>query len=45
MLKNKVVLVSGACGLLGRQIVQEITENNGYVLATDMNTDKAEKLF
>ena len=45
MLKNKVVLVSGACGLLGRQIVQEITKNNGYVLATDTNTDKAEKLF
>ena len=45
MLKNKVVLVSGACGLLGRQIVQEINENNGYVLAMDMNTDKAEKLF
>ena len=45
MLKNKIILVSGACGLLGREIVREITDNNGYVLATDINNDKAEKLF
>ena len=45
MLKNKVVLVSGACGLLGYQIVREIIEQNGCVLATDTDTDKAINLF
>ena len=45
MLSSKVILVTGACGLLGQQIVQEIVEQNGYVLATDTNTEKATKLF
>ena len=45
MLSLKVILVTGACGLLGQQIVQEIVEQNGYVLATDTNIEKATKLF
>ena len=45
MLKSKVVLVSGACGLLGNQIVHKIVEQNGCVLVTDTDTNKAEKLF
>ena len=45
MLSSSVILVSGACGLLGQQIVWEILEQNGYVLATDTNTDKATKLI
>ena len=45
MLKNKVILVSGACGLLGNQIVREIIQQNGCVFATDMDTDKATILF
>ena len=45
MLSSKVILVTGACGLLGQQIVREIIEQNGYVLATDTNTEKATKLF
>ena len=45
MLSSKVILVTGACGLLGQQIVQEIVDQNGYVLATDTNTEKATKLF
>ena len=45
MLSSKVILVTGACGLLGQQTVQEIVEQNGYVLATDTNTEKATKLF
>jgi NAD(P)-dependent dehydrogenase (short-subunit alcohol dehydrogenase family) len=45
MLKSKVVLVSGACGLLGNQFVQDIVNQNSCVLATDTNTDKATKLF
>ena len=45
MLSSKVILVTGACGLLGQQIVKEIVDKNGYVLATDTNTEKATKLF
>jgi NAD(P)-dependent dehydrogenase (short-subunit alcohol dehydrogenase family) len=45
LLSSKVILVTGACGLLGQQTVQEIVEQNGYVLATDTNTEKATKLF
>ena len=45
MLSSKVIIVTGACGLLGQQIVREIIEQNGYVLATDTNTEKATKLF
>jgi NAD(P)-dependent dehydrogenase (short-subunit alcohol dehydrogenase family) len=45
LLSSKVILVTGACGLLGQQIVKEIVDKNGYVLATDTNTEKATKLF
>ena len=45
MLSSSVILVSGACGLLGQQIVWEILEQNGYVLATDTDTDNATKLI
>ena len=45
MLSSKVILVTGACGLLGQQIVQEIVGQNGCVLVTDTDTDKAESLF
>ena len=45
MLSSKVILVTGACGLLGQQIVREIVEQNGCVLATDTDTDKAKSLF
>ena len=45
MLSSKVILVTGACGLLGKQIVREIVEQNGYVLATDTDTEKATNLF
>jgi 3-oxoacyl-[acyl-carrier protein] reductase len=45
LLSSKVILVTGACGLLGKQIVKEIIEQNGCVLATDTDTDKAESLF
>ena len=45
MLSSKVILVTGACGLLGQQIVREIVGQNGCVLATDTDTDKAKSLF
>ena len=45
MLSSKVILVTGACGLLGQQIVREIVEQNGFVIATDTDTEKATNLF
>jgi len=45
LLSSKVILVTGACGLLGQQIVREIVVQNGCVLATDTDTDKAKSLF
>jgi 3-oxoacyl-[acyl-carrier protein] reductase len=45
LLSSKVILVTGACGLLGQQIVREIVGQNGCVLATDTDTDKAKSLF
>ena len=45
MLSSKVILVTGACGLLGQQIVREIVGQNGCVLATDTDTEKAKSLF
>lgn len=45
MISSNVILVSGACGLLGQQIVREILEQNCCVLVTDTDTDKATKLI
>ena len=45
MLSSKVILVTGACGLLGQQIVREIVGQNGSVIATDIDTDKTTNLF
>ena len=44
-LNEKVIFVAVACGPLGQQIVLEILQQNGRVLATDMHTDKVKKLF
>jgi 3-oxoacyl-[acyl-carrier protein] reductase len=45
MLSSKVVLVTGACGLIGQQLVRVILTQNGCVLATDTDTEKAKFLF
>ena len=45
MFSSKLVLVAGACGLLGQQIVRDIVEQNGCVLATDIDAEKAKILF
>ena len=44
MLSSKVILVSGAGGLIGQQIVREIVGQNGSVVATDIDTDKTTNL-
>lgn len=37
LLKNKVILVVGAGGLLGREIVRSVVQEGGRVIAADMN--------
>lgn len=40
MLKDKVVIVFGGCGLIGREIVKDIIKNNGIVVNADINSDE-----
>lgn len=37
MLKDKTILVLGACGLLGREVVRSILENGAQVIAVDLD--------
>lgn len=37
MLKNKVIVVAGACGLIGRTVVIELLNQGAIVVATDTN--------
>lgn len=37
LLENKVILVAGAGGLLGREIVRSVVQEGGRVIAADMN--------
>jgi len=45
MLESKIVLVAGAFGLLGREIVKEIVLHNGFVIATDKDIKNAKNTF
>ena len=43
-LKNKVIIVTGACGLLGREHVKAIAKNKGIPIILDLNIDSINKL-
>ena len=43
-LKDKVVVVTGGCGLLGRTFVEAILKNNGTAVAADINEEQLDKL-
>jgi NAD(P)-dependent dehydrogenase (short-subunit alcohol dehydrogenase family) len=45
MLKNKVVVVTGGAGLIGREFVKEITQNNGVAIIADIDKDESQKVF
>jgi len=45
MLKNDVVVITGACGTLGREFVQAVNANNGHVIIADTDMEKAEALI
>jgi NAD(P)-dependent dehydrogenase (short-subunit alcohol dehydrogenase family) len=44
ILKNKVVIIVGAGGLLGREIVRSVLEEGGLVVAADVNLDSVAKI-
>ena len=44
MLKNKTVLITGALGLLGKQLVKDILELNANVILTDIDINLGVKL-
>ena len=43
-LKNKIIIVTGACGLLGREHVECIAKNKGIPIILDLNLSSINKL-
>ena len=39
MLKNKVVIITGGAGLIGKEFVKAVVENNGVAVMADINED------
>lgn len=39
MLSNKVVVITGGAGLLGKEFVKAVIENNGIAIIADINSD------
>ncbi|PCJ20682.1 MAG: flagellin modification protein A [Candidatus Cloacimonadota bacterium] len=45
MLKNKVIVVVGACGLLGKTLCKSILKNEGTIVLADINIDNLKSLY
>ncbi len=43
-LQNKIVVITGGCGLLGKTFVEAVLKNNGTVVAADINEEQLQKL-
>ena len=43
-LQKKVVIITGACGLLGKTFVQATIDNNAIVVAADINAEHLKKM-
>ncbi|MHB8261455.1 MAG: oxidoreductase [Bacteroidia bacterium] len=43
-LQKKIVVITGACGKLGKAFVKAVISNNGVVVAADINKEQLEKL-
>ena len=39
MLKNKVILITGGAGLIGKEFVKAVVENNGIAIIADINKE------
>lgn len=44
MLKNQVVVITGGCGLIGREFVSAVLNNGGRAVIADIDTIKGEQL-
>ncbi|WP_323588673.1 oxidoreductase [Aliarcobacter butzleri] len=44
MLKNKVVVITGGAGLIGKEFVKAVIENNGVAIIADINEQIAEEV-
>ncbi len=44
MLKNKIIVVTGGAGLLGRTFVRSIAEQGGIAIAADIDLNVAERV-
>lgn len=44
MLKNKVVVITGGAGLIGKEFVKAVVENNGKAVIADINEDFGRKV-
>lgn len=44
LLKNKVIVITGGAGLLGREFCRIVVENGGIVVIAEFNTETANKL-
>lgn len=42
--KDKVIVITGGNGLLGKEIVRTLRENNAYAIALDINVDRNDDL-
>ncbi len=40
MLKNKIIIVFGGCGLIGKEVVKDVRKNNGIVINADINSNE-----
>ena len=43
-LKDKTILITGACGVLGKAYIEEFLNNGAKVIASDINDMKAVSL-
>ena len=44
MLDNKVVVITGGAGLIGKEFVKSVIENNGIAIIADINEDLGQKV-
>lgn len=44
LIKDKIIVVTGGAGLLGREFCKQIIENGGFVIIAEFNTEHAQRV-
>lgn len=44
MLKNKVVVITGGAGLIGKEFVKAVVQNGGIAIIADINEELGQKV-